>query len=334
MPSHLTTYSFQGLRALVAFAVMFQHISGIEGYVARSNDLGICILFMMSGFLLANRPLQPWKVFISDKLAKLAPLNTLCLTWMLLLSLGNLAYFLPRVVVDLLMLQSWIPLHSFYFSGNPVAWFLSSLMFCYTLYPALARCQRSHPKAFATAWCVGAIVAAALATAFISGSERLMAFVYVAPYSRIFDFAIGMIVGRACAGRTFDNNDWQTAAFIICAATFAASIYVPEALYLSSWWYIPVALLLVSVSQETGSDGFLARALSWRPLIVIGNISFAIFMLHLPIYHTLRILLNKAAISLDTMTTFLLVAILSTLTAHIATKYFITPAKKYIIKRL
>lgn len=324
-------YSFQGLRALVALAVVFQHASRLTGYAEQSNNFGICILFMMSGFLLVSHRPQNRRVFFMDKLARLAPMNILCLSLMCLLALRDLPGSLTRLVPDLLMLQSWIPDRSFYFSGDPVGWFLSSILFCYFMFPLLRRLLENNPRLFAVGWL--AAVSLFVVVVQIFAGSRLTDFVYVAPYSRIFDFSLGMIVGRMCgSGLRYNVDRMQLIAFLVSCVMFICSVYVPEVLYLSFWWFIPSALLLSSLSM--GKDGILARALSVRPLVWLGNISFAVFMIHIPLMRVIEILARKNDVILGLWSTVAIVALTSIAAGYVISRYFEKPVTKYLRSRI
>ena len=324
-------YSFQGLRALVALAVVFQHASRLTGYAEQSNNFGICILFMMSGFLLVSHRTQNRRLFFMDKLARLAPMNILCLSLMSLLTLRNLPGSLTRLVPDLLLIQSWIPDSSFYFSGDPVGWFLSSILFCYFMFPLLRRLLENNPQLFAVGWLAAASLFVVVVQIF--AGSRLTDFVYIAPYSRIFDFSLGMIVGRMCSGGVKFNADrMQFIAVLMSCAMFIFSVYVPEVLYLSFWWFIPSALLLTSLSM--GKDGALARTLSARPLVWLGNISFAVFMIHIPLMRVIEIIASKNDVILGLWSTVTIVVLTSIAAGYVISRYFEKPVTKYLRSRI
>lgn len=320
-------HAFQGIRALVAIAVVVQHVTGIPGYMEQSNNFGISLLFLMSGFLLSEKRPDNAGRFFFDKVARLAPLNSFCILLAVLLSLGDLPYVLPRAFADLLMLQSWIPIRSVYYSCDPVGWFLSSILLCYGLFPLLSELHHSRPRLFTGVWLIAAVVYTALIGCSVHDSQKLEAFIYVAPYSRLFDFALGMIAGGVKMNTECREWRGQTFVLLLCGLAFFASVYMPEVLFLASWWYVPGTLLLLSVSQD---KGYLATALSARPLVWLGNISFSIFMLHLPVLYAFRIIATKIDLTIGTWPMLVAVLCASIPGAWLVSRYFERPLTRRI----
>lgn len=315
-------YSFQGIRALVAIAVVVQHVTRLPGYMEQSNNFGISLLFLMSGFLLSEKRPDNARLFFFDKVARIAPLNVFCILLAVLLSLGDLPYILPRALVDLLMLQSWIPIRSVYYSCDPVAWFLSSILLCYGLFPLLSELRHSRPYLFTGMWFFAAVVYTALIGCSVHDSQKLEAFIYVAPYSRLFDFALGMIAGGVKLRTEYWKWRTQTFVLMLCGLAFFASVHIPEVLFLASWWYMPGALLLLSVSQD---KGYLSAFLSAKPLVWLGNISFEIFMLHLPVLYASRIIVAKTGLTFGTWPMLVAVLCTSIPGAWLVSRYFEQP---------
>lgn len=330
--------SFQGLRALVAIAVVAQHVTAAPGYLEQSNNAGISLLFVMSGFLLWSHRPAPGGRFFLDRLARLAPLNILGVVLAVLLALGNLPYVLPRAAVDLLMLQSWIPVRSWYYSCDPVAWFLSSILLCYALFPALSRILHAGARRFALVWLAAATAYTSVVALLAGDSQSLQAFVYVAPYSRVFDFALGMIAGmwssesgeRRAESRE-GKNRWggQLVVMVVWVVAFVASVHVPEVLFLASWWYLPGALLLITLA---GDRGPVATLLSVKPLVWLGDISFGVFMLHIPLLYAFRIVAAKAGFVPETWMMLAAVLTASIAAAWLVSRYFERPITRRLRK--
>ena len=107
------------------------------------GDCGVAFFFLLSGFVcsLAYGPKISngsfhYGRFLWNRLKKLYPLHLLCLLFYLLVSRAPLD---GKVLMNVLLLQSWIPNMDYYFACNSVSWFLSTLMFCYVLFPLLYR---------------------------------------------------------------------------------------------------------------------------------------------------------------------------------------------------
>ena len=103
------------------------------------GDCGVAFFLMLSGFVLSLRyggKLREGSFhygrFLKRRFLKLYPLHLLCLVFFLAVARPRLDL---SVLLNALLLQSWVPRPDYYFSCNSVSWFLSSLFFCYLLFP-------------------------------------------------------------------------------------------------------------------------------------------------------------------------------------------------------
>ena len=99
------------------------------------GDCGVAFFFMLSGFVCSlgyghrlREGTFNYAGFIWKRFMKLYPLHLLCLLFYLVVSHSPLDL---KVLLNILLLQSWVPDADWYFSCNSVSWFLSSLLFCY-----------------------------------------------------------------------------------------------------------------------------------------------------------------------------------------------------------
>lgn len=74
--------------------------------------------------------------FWKARVVKLYPLHLLCFAAIFLLGIRSFAMTdLPKAALNLLLLQSWVPLSDYYMSYNAVSWFLSDELFFYLMFP-------------------------------------------------------------------------------------------------------------------------------------------------------------------------------------------------------
>ena len=132
--------SLQSLRFIFVMLIVMSHLT-LPGHSSfdAGGDCGVAFFFILSGFVLSYRygpSLQDnsynHQRFLRRRLSKLYPLHLLCLAAWLLMNRQTID---PRTVTNALLLQSWIPRADYYFSCNAVSWFLSSLFFCYLVFP-------------------------------------------------------------------------------------------------------------------------------------------------------------------------------------------------------
>lgn len=136
--------SFTGWRYIFAVAIFMHHYQ-IDGksVLQAGGAIGVTFFFILSGFLLAygyKKRLMTREISTSDfykaRAVKLYPLHILCFAAVFLLGIRNFVTAdLPKAVLNLFLLQSWVPSPDYYMSYNAVSWFLSDELFFYLMFP-------------------------------------------------------------------------------------------------------------------------------------------------------------------------------------------------------
>ena len=136
--------SFTGWRYIFAVAIFMHHYQ-IDGksVLQAGGAIGVTFFFILSGFLLAygyKKRLMTREISTSDfykaRAVKLYPLHILCFAAVFLLGIRNFVTAdLPKAVLNLFLLQSWVPSPDYYMSYNAVSWFLSDERFFYLMFP-------------------------------------------------------------------------------------------------------------------------------------------------------------------------------------------------------
>ena len=77
--------------------------------------------------------------FFKKRLAKFYSIHWVTLIAQLFVSfgLGTLAINKRTLIANVFLMQSWIPERSYYFSYNPIAWYLCTALFAYLCFPML-----------------------------------------------------------------------------------------------------------------------------------------------------------------------------------------------------
>lgn len=320
----------QGLRALAALYVLFHHSTQLRGMFDNTGEFCVALLFIISGFLMAGKKVKNAGKFISEKIIKLYPVNTLCLLVAVYIFRKELFFRWPAYICNLFLVQSWVPdIDYYFFSGDPVSWFLSDIMFAYLLFPLLSKLFR---KSFKAATIMFAFLCATtiFAAEYIYPTDKIDALIYIAPYSRILDFIAGMIAGSIAADLSFRPNRLQAIALIVLISAFCTVPFLPKSISLTFWWYIPCALLIASLSKGNGRSGFLGNVLSWSPLVWLGDISFGIFMYHFPIIWIMDVSAHKFGFTISPILQLTLALVLTVLAAALSKKYFEKPVNAKI----
>lgn len=199
--------------------------------------------------------------YLKRRVARVWPLHLVCLLAALtLLPVTLNADTVAALGLNIVLLQSWVPLRDFFFSGNSVSWCLCDLMFFYILFPWLRRLFH-RLKGRLIAVLTAAAAALYVAVAVIVPADFRLGVVYVNPLMRLPDFLIGMGLFIAL---------WP---------------FVPPTVQYASLWWIPCGALLMATACGGGP---LTRLLKWRPLVHAGELSFSFYMIHQLVIRVMR----------------------------------------------
>jgi peptidoglycan/LPS O-acetylase OafA/YrhL len=291
------------LRFFAALMIVFHHADGMFGIGRAPVPLGqgVSFFFVLSGFILAfvypsldsGREVRR---FWLARFARLWPtyLATFLLAFALLFydwnSLTGVAY--------LAMVQAWLPLSVFYYSYNGVAWSISTEAFFYLAFPALIRdwARTWQAKLVATIALLVALVAVTNALhvpdyEHDSWNPTVHGMIYINPLARLLEFVTGMVLARFWVGTRPPSPRWtvaETAALAACGAAmycterFAGVIRAPLGDATAAWMFhsgsfLAFALVVFVMAQGAGA---ISRLLRLRPFVVLGEISFSMYLLH------------------------------------------------------
>lgn len=171
---------------------------------AAGGPPAVAAFFILSGFCLTlgykERILSGnfnYVDFLKVRFAKFYTIH-----WVTLLTYVMLAYYAGDLIINkhkflanALLLQSWIPEMSYYFSYNAIAWYLSTALFAYLCFPmiiAMLHKIRSKQR-------IGLLVAMLIGygmVAYVMPSEHYHAMLYINPVCRCMDFVIGIYLAE------------------------------------------------------------------------------------------------------------------------------------------
>ena len=204
--------SLQGLRAVAFLCIVLSHCG-----VPWLSPWAITVFVALSGFLMTcnyyDRPrtapgVRSAIAFSLQKIRKLYPLHLIMMAAALLFVLkGLLAQLSVRgalscaaqLVVNILLLQTWIPSSRFWFCLNGVAWYLSVQAFLYAIFPpllaVLKKADARRLRCIAAAiFCVQCLFSLAIWKAGLSGKAAFY-LTYLCPLFRAGDFTISCCMG-------------------------------------------------------------------------------------------------------------------------------------------
>lgn len=300
-----------GLRYIAAISVFISHInwdgsSEILKEISKYGYIGVSFFFLLSGFVLSfsysekiiKKEINFNKYFLL-RIARIYPLHILTTAIFVALYLVPLSFDV-KSIFNLLLLQSWIPVPSYYFSVNASSWSISNEMFFYAcFFPFILIRKESVCKIL-----FGLIVLVFIIAIFfhlylenfsIYEGENLEHWVfYINPIFRLIEFLSGIVIFFIWKSgyRLPKIFFYISFAFIIISMLLASYISAP---YRYSLYFLPfVGLFFYSSLSE---DFFVNSFLSNKLMLLLGNASFAFYLIHQPLIGILRSMTSHTDIS-------------------------------------
>lgn len=281
-----------GVRGLAALAVVLYHLrSAIAGLpapveaVLAKGYLAVDFFFMLSGFVIwlawhdrvAGRTWHFWR----KRIARIWPLHLAMLGFAVALALLAAARGRPdpafpwaELPLHLLLLQQWGTTTALHW--NDPAWSISAELAAYLLFPLLVRALdwRRWPASalIATAAAILVILHLVMAAPTLGTDIPRLGLVRC-----LAEFATGTIVA-ALHVRTGRATPPLLVGTLLLAAAVAGA---PETLVVPAAF----AALLLALARHEGNP------LATRPLHWLGEISYAIYLLHFLLWKAVRLLL-------------------------------------------
>jgi peptidoglycan/LPS O-acetylase OafA/YrhL len=299
----LTSLRFFAALVVVVFHYDPERFASLPGFFQSWLETGyeaVTFFFILSGFVLAyihddlswnGRSLRR---FFVARFSRLFPAYYFALLVALYFYIGDqvedgqpAGRALLHGVLVATSLQAWWPPAAL--AWNPPAWSLSVEWFLYATFPLLLIVARRTPPGLLVARAFALVVAVAAFRVLVMGplveeDESWHNFAQFFPLFHLPQFLLGIALARL--HRAGQRPSPAVAAWMFAAAViglmvvFATREEAPEWLRSDAVLAAFFGLLLMGAAQE----GHLAhRALSWRPLVFLGNASFAIYLLHAPL---------------------------------------------------
>ncbi len=246
------------------------------------GDCGVAFFFQLSGFVLSmgygqsisDRTFR-FSSFMNRRLLKVFPLHLLSLLIFLVIFQPDINH---RLFLNILLLQSWIPNDSYYFSYNGVSWFLSCILFCYLIFPFSYRHANKRSLIVVTIFYLVAYA--------VIPYNMINELLYVSPLLRFVDFFLGIMLYKSYCDKARLSHATITEVLLVMLLIIALTVYpYTDEKFRNAplYWLILLPLIYVFTLQR----GFLSLCLQYKPLQWLGMLSMPIFMLHPIVFRTM-----------------------------------------------
>lgn len=350
--------SLTSLRGLVAIWVLIHNDSLIRStlsidsytqFVARGY-LAVDFFFVLSGFVLTmvhgedltKLTWQKYRDFVILRLARIYPLYAL-----LLLARVGIEFAKWKVGVDssflgpapftennsplalaanFMMIQAW----GFFpeYTWIPTAWSVSADWFAYLAFPLLITLLYPLVRNVAGSLAVGAFCISLLAILVLGNAGSIEFPMYASLLRCIPEFMIGIALGFN-RHRFNLKSTWSD--FVIALLAISAA-YVAHRGTFEILFLVCVSLLIPTLAA---SQGLISRAINFRALVYLGELSYAIYLSHMIIQSGWRIAEGKlfdemstSAIVISSILRTILILISSAMLFH----FFEVPTRRWIRK--
>jgi len=310
--------SLTSLRFFAAAAIVGSHARGHFGFSTNllapfELSQGVALFFVLSGFILTfvypdlNRQGAVRKFWLA-RFARVWPLHLT--TFLLYLALlPEFCHDSPaQALTNLALVQAWVPIQNWFFSFNSVSWSISTEAFFYLLFPLLIRnFEKEWPQKLTMSFAMVLLMVAISNNfhypIFADDKVSIHGLMYVNPVSRLFEFVLGMTVALFYR-KYLANLKLPAARAFVFEVAALLSVYlltfntVRIAHYLARFpavgeggrmWLehggVPVLAFASLIAVMAWGRGPVARILSFKPLVFLGEISFASYLLHRMFLH-------------------------------------------------
>jgi len=307
--------SLTGLRFIAAAMIVVHHIQGLvwlpTNNIGGNLSSGVSFFFCLSGFVLhyANRRQAanlhlPEFYFVRFMRLWPAHLAGLLLVLIIFYQVGMWTWLInnkttTQLLSVIFLMQAWVPNSEYYFAWNDPSWSISTEFAFYLAFPLLCRAVIVRPL-FSLAF-VYAIIGIYLWIAStwlyapaIPGNVAGLA--YINPIARFGEFAIGVVACEYMLRRkpTVSPVMANAMELALVAAVIVGIWFVPRLIapwlsdlhpvvrvWANTCYLAPIFCMVIAVYGM--QKGWLSRALAHPVLVWLGNISFALYLVHQPI---------------------------------------------------
>jgi len=285
-------------RFVAAMAIVISHfnkdlflykIDYISNLFLRAN-VGVSYFFILSGFIMIIAYHKKDKIdyleFYKNRFARIYPLYML----------GFLLYFVTRyemfdwykLVLYGLGIQSWIPGEAMIL--NFPGWSISVEFFFYLLFPFLYNYFYSKKNKTIWIFAIGLWLITQVFSnlypvyrAYEGPHTKSHEFLFYFPFWHLNEFLIGNLAGIFFV-RNYKQKNYDRQVIVVFLLILVSLMFVPLFYHngLMALLFVP-AIILISAN-----NGRVSRFFSLKPLEYLGEISYGIYITHIPVLYLVR----------------------------------------------
>lgn len=292
--------SLTSLRFIAAFGVFLHHFHVLKesnnhiikffSSILYEGFVGVTFFYILSGFIISysykqHREKEVFKTsdFLFNRVARLYPVHILTLFVAIYFYIPSYNYGLIHVdqfIYNALLVQSAIPDPQYFFSFNGVSWSVSTEMFFYIAFIFLVTLNNRQLQVF---FCTVLALIVYHMTVVPDTKQYVGWTYYINPAFRVIDFMAGMLLFRLYdTGKLVVQDKVATllevGSLLLLAGTMAYGMHSVGMKYRYDIFYLLPMALVVYVFAF--GKGLVSRAISWKPIVFLGEASFSLYMVH------------------------------------------------------
>lgn len=341
------------LRFFFAIMVFTSHISfvktewGLYNWLQRNiffeGYLGVSFFFILSGFVLSysyKEKLLNKKIslrhFYLARLARIYPLHLLTLFLIIPYIIYTKSFVWIKFFPNLLLLQSFIPTQSFFYSFNEPSWSISNEMFFYLLFPFYILTLEKYKflKIFLFVF-FGFLLLILITKTPIYLHKTIF---YVNPFIRSLDFILGIILFYFFKSEKIKHyfrkksiaSLLEIFAILIFLIFLIFHNFIDRGYRFSIYYWLPMCIIIISFAHQ---NGIISKILSHKFFVILGEISFGFYMFHFIIIQYALELKTKLFFYINDLVIVFIIFIITLIISYFSFEWYEKPINKFIKKK-
>jgi len=304
--------SLTGLRILAALAVYLSHVETyrhapkVVKTFQASGYMGVTLFFVLSGFVLSLNYFEKLRrpsgraiwAYVVARFARIYPLYLVVLVYVIVRTHSDHGAPVTDWLLHVFALQAWSSDVSVAFGLNGPGWSVSVEIFLYACFPllvlALGRLRTLRALLLTAA---GVALGLLALTAWFAASGRghlpppdpgsAHRWLYRTPLTRLFDFTLGILAARIyLQTRGRPGVVRAGSPMVVVGGVLILGLMAWPVHHGSAWsWDLSYAIpgVLVIFGLAVAPLGRLAKGLSLPAIVLLGEASYAFYLVHQPL---------------------------------------------------